>query len=410
MKPRYLALFCIIVFIVALTIFSSSGDKQGAAIDVVFIDDAPDQALPSGQKASPLFDAARLAVEEINASGGLLGRPVELSALSAPPDAAGLAKLAQNLPEKVSAFFGCETTACRAALAPLIDRQGGLRFHARPHESMAPSPNVVHTAAAPNQQLIPGVRWALDNLGGRVFYLGSTSTYSRQAGQIVRDQARAARGLLLGEIYLPPAAAPDEQLLLRLRAQLPDAIISTLDAPSSLKLFAALRVARLEKLPILSFTLSETELTAIPESAIHPELYAAWSYFQSIASDSNRRFVDAFKARYGKDRVTSDSVAATYSGVLLWAQAVREAGSAEPAIVRQSLTRQSVPGPAGVVAFDGSTGYLWKNFHVGKADASGQFTIKTTPGNNLRPVPFPAYRSRATWLALLQHAPAGEQP
>jgi urea transport system substrate-binding protein len=131
--------------------------------------------------------------------------------------------------------------------------------------------------------------------------------------------------------------------------------------------------------------------------AFHPSHYAAWSYFQSLPSASNRRFVAAFKARFGADRVTSDPVEASYVGVLLWARAVHEAGTEMPEHVNRTIIRQSIAGPSGTAAVDAATRHLWKNFRIGRALSDGQFAEVAASEETIRPTPFPGYRSFTDW-------------
>ena len=137
--------------------------------------------------------------------------------------------------------------------------------------------------------------------------------------------------------------------------------------------------------------------------------YAVWSYFQSLPGEKNRRFVAAYQARFGADRVTNDPMEASYIGLHLWVQAAREAGSAEPAQVQRTILRQTLNAPEGMVAIDPDTRHLWKTPRIGKVRPDGQFDIVWDAGQLQKPVPFPSYRFRDEWLQMLQSA-EGVQP
>lgn len=351
----------------------------------------------------PLIDAVRLAVEEINAAGGLLGRPVEMIVADGRSDWGTFASEAERLivEEKVSALFGCWTSACRKAVRPVVERHRHLLFYPVQYEGMEQSPNIVYLGSAPNQQIIPAVRWAFGHFGRRIYLLGSDYVFPRAAHQIVRDLAVASGATILAERYLPLGAAPDAALIDEIARHRPDLIVNTLNGDSNLAFFRALRDARLGTLPVLSFSVSEVELKAIGREAFHPAHYAAWSYFQSLPNEANRRFVDDFKARFGADRVTSDPVEAAYAGVRLWAEAVRTIGTEETEHVNRVIGRQSIPAPSGILAVDAGTRHLWKAFRIGRAREDGQFAQILASGEYIRPTPFPGYRSVADWLALL---------
>lgn len=348
---------------------------------------------------APLVDAVRLAVEEINAAGGLLGRQVELQVVDGRSDWTTFANEAERLisEEKVSALFACWTSACRKAVKPVVEKHLHLMFYPVQYEGLEQSAHIVYTGSAPNQQIIPGTRWAFDHLGKRAYLIGSDYIFPRTAHRYIRDLAAVSGGTILAEHLLPLGAPPRSAQIDEIRRLQPDVIFNTLNGDSNLHFFRALREAGLGNIPVLSFSLAEDGLTAMGPDAFHPSHYAAWSYFQSLPSASNRRFVAAFKARFGADRVTSDPVEAAYVGVLLWAQAVREAGTEHPEHVNRSIVRQSVAGPSGVAAIDGATRHLWKTFRIGRALANGQFAEVASSEVTVRPTPFPGYRGFADW-------------
>lgn len=108
----------------------------------------------------PLVDALRLAVEEINAAGGLLGRPIEILLADSRSDPAAAAAEAERLivAERVSALFACWTSACRKALLPVVEKHRHLMFYPLQYEGLEQSPNIFYTGLAPNQQILPGTR------------------------------------------------------------------------------------------------------------------------------------------------------------------------------------------------------------------------------------------------------------
>jgi urea transport system substrate-binding protein len=129
--------------------------------------------------------------------------------------------------------------------------------------------------------------------------------------------------------------------------------------------------------------------------------YAAWNYFQSIDSEPNRDFVRKFKARYGADSVTSDTIAAAYNSVLLWAQSVTEAETDEVAAVLKAVRKQSMSAPEGVISIDAPTQHTWRPVYIGRIRGDGQFDIVWTSDKAVRPIPYPTSRSQAQWDGLV---------
>ncbi|MBI3093765.1 MAG: urea ABC transporter substrate-binding protein [Rhodocyclales bacterium] len=347
----------------------------------------------------PLVDAARLAVEEINAAGGLLGRPVEILVADSRSDPAAAAAEAERLivAEGVSALFACWTSACRKALLPVVERHRHLMFFPLQYEGLEQSPNIFYTGLAPNQQILPGTRWALDHLGRKIYLLGSDYIFPRTANRIIRDLAQVGGGELLAERYRPLGDASFDEIVAELQDLKPDVVLNTLNGDSNLHFFRALHAAGLDALPVMSFSIAEGELRAMGLAKAHPNHYAVWSYFGSLPGEANRRFVAAFQARYGTDRVTSGPIEAAYVSIKLWAQAVRDAGSEKPGLVNLLVQQQSIAAPSGLFAVDRSTRHMWRPVRIGKERADRGFDLVWDSGVALRPMPFPDYRSHVAW-------------
>jgi len=358
----------------------------------------------------PLVDALRLAVEEVNAQGGLLGRPVEMVVADGKSDPVVFAAEAERLieKEKVSVLFGCWTSACRKAVKAVVEKHHHLLFYPLQYEGMEQSPNIIYTGAAPNQQIIPAVNWALEKLGKRVYLVGSDYVFPRMANIIIKDLLNAQGAVLAGERYRPLGDQAMDELVADIVKQQPDVVLNTLNGDSNIAFFRALEKNGVtpDKIPVLSFSIAEVELAA-KDGSMMVGHYAAWNYFQSIPSPQNQAFIQRFHSRFGQHAVIDDPMEASYIGLKLWVQAVREAGSAKPARVQRTILRQTLLAPEGLVAIDPANRHLWKTPRVGKARHDGQFDIVCDAGRPLEPVPFPSYRSHDEWVQLLKIAEGG---
>lgn len=357
----------------------------------------------------PLVDAVRLAVEEINAAGGLLGRPVELIVADGKSDNAVFAAEAERLitAERVSALFACWTSSCRKAVKPVVEGHRHLMFYPLQYEGLEQSAHIYYTGSAPNRQIIPGTRWALDTLGKRVYLVGSDDVFPRTANLIIRDLVLANRGTVLAERYRPLGAPDFDAIVDEVRTLRPDVVLNTINGDSNVHFFRALHAAGLGNIPIISFSIAEMELTAFSPEAFHPNHYAVWNYFQSLPGETNRRFVEAFRQRHGAGQVTSDPMEASYAGVRLWAQAVRDARTDDPEAVNLAMALQSIAAPSGIVAVDRRSRHLWKQVRIGKARADGQFEVIWDAGDALRPEPYPSYRPPSAWRRLASERTEG---
>jgi urea transport system substrate-binding protein len=357
-----------------------------------------------------LVDSLQLAVEEINAQGGLLERPLELLIADSRSDWSHAALEAGLLfrDQQVAALFACWTSSCRQAVRPVVEGLRQLMFYPLQYEGMENSANIVYMGSAPNQQIIPGARWAIDRFGRRVYLIGSDYLFPRAANMLIGDLVKANKGSIVAERYQPMTASDFTAIATEIRQQAPDVILNTLNGAGNRHFFAALAAAELGHIPVLSFSVAEPELQQLQGEHFHPAHYAVWGYFQSLEEPANRQFVQRFRQRFGEERVISDPMVSSYEAVLLWAAAVREAGTADPAQVNRAIGRVNLPGPSGIVALETTTRHRWRRVFIGHAGSDGQFAATEISATPMRPAPFPPYLSRNEWLERIR--PLTEAP
>lgn len=352
-----------------------------------------------------MIDAEVLALEEINAAGGLLGRPVTWVIADGRSDWPTYAAEARRLirEEKVDVIFGCWTSASRKTVKPVVEEERHLLVYPMAYEGLEQSPNIVYVGAAPNQQIIPAVKWAYDTLKARSFFVvGSDYVWPHAVNEIVKDQLKALDCRLAGEAYVFFGSEDVSEAVAAIAAAKPDVVLSTVVGDSNLAFYRELRKAgiRADTTPVISFSIAEDELRKLsPTDTVGH--YAAWNYFQSIDHPENVEFVRRFRARYGGDRTTSDVIDAAYNGVRLWGQAVQEHGSAEVDEVRRALLRQSLDAAEGIISVDAENRHTWRPVYIAKIRGDGQLGVVWTTGIPVRPTPYPTSRSPADWDAFL---------
>jgi urea transport system substrate-binding protein len=345
-------------------------------------------------------EATLLAIKEINEQGGLLGKQIEVILRDGKSNWPTFANEAEKLiiEDHVAVVFGGWTSASRKTMKPIFERYNHLLFYPVQYEGLEISRNIIYTGAAPNQQIIPAVKWAFDNLGKKFFLVGSDYIFPRTANAIINDIVSALHGEVLGEEYIRLGSADVDAIVKKIIETKPDVILNTINGDSNLAFFRALRAAGItpDKIPTISFSIAEQELQAMGSTDFEGD-YAVWNYFQSIDSEKNYEFVAKFKREYGEKRVTDDPIEAGYFGVYLWAKAVRDAGTADSKEVLKNLPKQSFEAPEGMVFIDGENHHTWKIVRVGRIKANGQFEIVWSSEKPIRPIPYPIYRTKAAW-------------
>lgn len=351
-----------------------------------------------------VIDATLYAIDEVNKAGGVLGRQIKPIVVDGKSDWAVFATQAEKLitVDKVSAVFGCWTSACRKTIKPIFEKHDSVLFYPVQYEGLETSPNIVYTGAAPNQQIIPAIKWSMDNLGRRFFLVGSDYVFPRTANKIIQAQVTALKGEVAGEAYAPLGSQDFAGIVEAIKQARPDVIFNTINGDSNLGFHRALRAAGItpDIIPVMSFSVAEAEVKAIGPAVMAGD-YAARNYFQTVDTPENHAFVAGFKARYGKDYVTTAPMEAAYFGVKLWARAVSEAGSADFRDFRATIKGQSMASPGGTVTIDPATQHAWKTVRIGRIRADGDFEILWDSQRPVRPVPYPSFLARSQWTDFL---------
>ncbi|MGM9480488.1 urea ABC transporter substrate-binding protein [Roseateles sp. NT4] len=354
---------------------------------------------------APLVASVKLAVEEINAGGGLLGRRVELKiedTRSEPRVAAAAAeRLISN--EHAVALFGCWSSNCRQAVRPVVETHRHLLFYPLAYEGLEQSPHIIYTGPTPNQHALPAADWAMTGFGRRVYLIGTEALYSRRVNAMLRDFILLSGGQVLGERYVPLAGTDMSGVLADLQALQPDLVLSTIGGSSNRAFFDALVAAGLTDLPLMSLRAAEPEMTAYDGGRLDRH-FTAWSYLQSQPGPANQAFLARLRHSQGEGVQVSDPAVSAYIGVQLWAAAVREIGSVQTDAVNANVLQQSVAAPQGFAAVDGQSRHLWRQLRIAQVKPGGQLGEVFMLPRYIKPEPWPSFRSNEHWMAVLPHA------
>jgi len=339
-----------------------------------------------------VVDAENLAIAEINAAGGVLGKQIKAIEEDGASDWPTFAEKAKKLIEqdKVVTVFGCWTSASRKNVLPVFERENHMLWYPVQYEGQECSKNIFYTGAAPNQQIEPAVTWLLDNKGKEFFLVGSDYVFPRTANTIIKAQLEAKGGTTVGEDYLPLGSTEVIPIITKIKAALPDGgvIFNTLNGDSNVAFFKELQNQGLDadKYPSMSVSIAEEEVQAIGPEYLKGH-YAAWNYFMTVDTPENKKFVEAFKAKYGENRVTNDPMEAAYIMVYLWKQAVEKAGTTDLEAVREAARGQKFLAPEGEVTLENNH-HLSKYVRIGEVQEDGQFKIVDATESAVPPLPW----------------------
>lgn len=338
-----------------------------------------------------LRNAEMMAIEEINAAGGVLGKQIEPIIEDGASDWPTFAEKAKKLlqSDKVATVFGGWTSASRKAMLPVFEQNNGLLWYPVQYEGMESSPNIMYTGATTNQQIVPAVDWLLENEGKKIFLLGSDYVFPRTANNIIKAQLKAKGGELAGEEYTALGHTDYSTLISKIKAAGPDVIFNTLNGDSNVAFFKQLKDAGIsaEDLPVLSVSIAEEEIRGIGGDVVAGH-YTSWNYYQTIDTPENNEWVANFKAKYGDEVVTDDPIEAAYFGVYLWAAAAEKAGSFDVDAVKEAAKGIEVPAPGGTVKIDGDNQHTYKVVRIGKIREDGLIDELWNSEEAVKPDPY----------------------
>ncbi|MDB4973304.1 MAG: Urea transporter, urea binding protein [Myxococcaceae bacterium] len=339
------------------------------------------------------IQAEQLAIEQINASGGILGRKIKVIQEDGASDWPNFAEKAKKLlvGDHVACVFGCWTSASRKAVLPVFERENGLLYYPTFYEGLEQSKNVFYTGQEATQQIIAGIDWIAKEKSAKTFFLiGSDYIWPRTSNKIARKHIeKNLKGKVVGEEYYPLGHTQFGSLINKIKLAKPDVVYAVVVGGSNVSFYKQLKAAGVtaEKQTLLTISVTEDELLGIGgENMVG--FYSAMKYFQSLDNDNNKAFVAAFKKRWGEKSVIGDVTQAAYLGPWLWKAAVEAANSFEvDKVVAASPGIELKTAPEGYVKIHPNH-HLWSKLRVGQAQLDGQFKV-LYESELIEPNPFP---------------------
>ncbi|NEP11171.1 MAG: transporter substrate-binding protein [Symploca sp. SIO2C1] len=337
----------------------------------------------------PLQKAALVAIAQINQTGGVLGKLIEPVSADGASDPREFQCQARKLIQQaqVSTIFGGGISATRKAVLPVLEELNAQLWYPWQYEGLECSPNIFSTGSCPNQPIESAVSWLLQNDRKRFYLLGSEGIFSSTANKIIKGQLQENKGIVVAEEYISPGTTEFAEIIASIGEVLPNIIFNTLNGESNRAFYQQYAESEINpsEIPILSVTLTTAELQSLGEAAVNH--YWSGSYFQSLDTSNNHRFVQDFRHYYGKEQVISEEMATAYTQVYLWKQAVELAESFAVERVRAAAVGSSFEAPSGLVCIEPNY-HLRKLFRIGRILSGGQIELVTRDSHPIKPLPW----------------------
>ena len=359
-----------------------------------------------------LRDVVLMAIDEINAKGGVLGKKIVPIVVDPASNWDLFAEKAKELllKDNVAVVFGCWTSVSRKSVLPVFEANKGLLFYPVQYEGEEQSPNIFYTGATPNQQLIPAAEYLMSAEGGskkKFYLLGTDYVFPRTANKILKAflLAKGVPEQNIVEEYTPFGHADYQTIVGKIKkfSEAGDAcVLSTINGDSNVPFYKEFANQKLtaDKCPIMAFSVAEDELRSMETEFLAGHL-AAWNYYQSINTPENKKFVKDFKEFCKKNnlpggdkRVTDDPIEAAYFGVYVWKNAVEKAKSFDPAKVTEAVLGMKFDAPGGPKQMDEKNHHTYKPVLIGEIRPDGQFDIIWQTKGLVKPEAFSSYLKR----------------
>jgi urea transport system substrate-binding protein len=303
--------------------------------------------------APSVVQSAELAVEEINAKGGVLGRPLALDVADDGSGAAGAQKAFDALvfQKKVNVLISMETSAARNAGLPIVARGKTPFIYTSFYEGKSCSPYLYVNAWVPEQQVPPIVDYFNKKKAKNYFLIGSDYAFGRGMLAFTKSYIEKTGGKIVGEEYLPMDGSDWTPIISKLKSSGADAIItSTAGGAPNVTLTKQLRAAGVS-LPYGNLAVDEGTAKSMGSDAA--EIYISASYVTGIDSAANKAFLAAMSKKFGTDLKTPNDLSVPeYEAVYAYKAAVEKAGGTDPQKVLAALSEVSVDGPRGTIRMD----------------------------------------------------------
>ncbi|MBS1693469.1 MAG: urea ABC transporter substrate-binding protein [Actinobacteria bacterium] len=344
-------------------------------------------------------DAIKLAVDEINADGGVLDKQIQLIGEDGASEPTVFAEKAQKLisSDCVAAVFGGWTSSSRKAMLPVFESNNALLYYPVQYEGLESSPNIFYTGATTNQQIVPALDYLKEKGVKSLYLVGSDYVFPQTANRIIKAYAEANGIEIKGEDYTPLGSTDFSTIVNKVRTAGADAVFNTLNGDSNVAFFREYKNVGLtpQQMPVVSVSIAEEEVGGIGVQNIDGQL-TAWNYYQTVDNPVNKEFVKNYKAAFGENKPTSDPMEAAYVSVYLWKNTVEKANSFDVKAIQDNAGGVTFDAPEGLVTIDGENHHITKTARIGEIRPDGLiYTIWESPG----PIEPDPYLKSYPWAA-----------
>ncbi|GED47497.1 aliphatic amidase expression-regulating protein [Vreelandella aquamarina] len=348
----------------------------------------------------------RLAINEINNSGGVNGFPIlmEEHDLGGEPDRfrSYVDKLIKE--KNIKLFIGCYMSHTRKAVMSSIERADALLFYPTPYEGFEYSPNIIYGGPSPNQNSAPLAAYLIKNYGNKIVFVGSDYIYPRESHHVMRMLYKQHGGEILDEIYIPlyPSKEEVEYAVKRAVSMEPDVVFSTVVGNGTPEFYSHFAEHYLNKKrpPIASLTTSEAEIRKMTPSVAEGNIVVA-PYFTTIKTSKSLWFIEAAKKYFPKDVCITAWAEAAYHQTMMLCESIRKSNSSSAEDIKKELYSFHFEAPQGEIWIEKKNNHTNLTSRIAVINSKGEFDVKWTSPYPIKPDPYVVVHRLDDWSNLM---------
>ncbi len=355
-KSNYVAIALASLFSMGITHAAIAADKP---IKIGLLEDASGNfALP----VIPKIHATELAVEEINAKGGIMGRPIELIKYDTQSDNTRFQQMARRLinNDKADVIFGAFSSASREAIRPIMDRAKQMYWYNNQYEGGVCDTNVFVTGAVPEQQFSTLIPWLMEKYGKKVYTIAADYNFGQISAEWVRNIVKENGGTMVGEEFIPLSVSQFGQTIQNIQKAKPDFVVTLLVGANQSSYYEQAAAAKLDLPMGSSVNVGQAYEHKRFKAPALKDMYVTANYLEEVDTPASNDFKQRFHAKYPNEPYINQEAANAYDAVYLYKAAVEQAKSTDMAAVRKALESGDIctDGPSGKVCIDPKSHHL----------------------------------------------------
>ncbi len=359
---------------------NESGSSDSDTIKIAVLEDTSgDNSLVGVQK----YHGAQLAIEEINESGGILGKQVEMIFSDCQSNNNVYQEMANKviLEDQVDVIMGCYTSASREAIRPIVEENNALLFYNNQYEGGVASHNVFCTGAVPEHQITTLMEGMIKEYGPKVYIIAADYNFGQISAMWVEQEIQNNGGELVGEEFIPLEVSQFSSTIANIQAAQPDVLVTLLVGTAQSSFYEQWGTSGIEGCPMAStvnIAQGYEHLRFNPPAL--ENMYVTATYVEELDTPASNDFKDRWHAMFPDEPYIGMEAEAEYTGVYLYKAAVEKAGTTDVEAVIDALESGEISfdGPAGTVTIDGATHHAIRNVYLFKCNADHSLTLEET--------------------------------